>query len=77
VYLFLFGIGCLFVYNVVIRRRNSLILIFMWLLCVGNIMVNLLGAYSGWTRLFLQSVPLLVIIVAKCCNGFKISYIRR
>jgi hypothetical protein len=76
VYLFVFGIGCLFVYNVAIRRRNSLILIFMWLLCVGNILVNLLGANAHWTRLFLPSVPLLLIFVAKCCNRFKIRYVK-
>jgi hypothetical protein len=76
VYFFLIVYGCVIVYEMIKDKNTSMVLVFLWLMCVGNIVVNLVGSYSSWTRLFLPSVPLLLIMIAVMCNRFKMSYIK-
>ncbi len=73
IYLFLMSVCGYFVYNVMRGRRNSVITMFLWLMCVGNIFVDLLGSNAAWSRLFLPSVPLVLLLIALVCNRFKIS----
>jgi hypothetical protein len=54
------------------RRKIPMISLLLWLMCVGNIMVNLLGSYAEWSRLFLPSIPILIMLLAVICNRFKI-----
>lgn len=74
IYLFLtvFGIGV--VYGIIKQRQISLITLFIWFICVGNILTDLTLSYSEWSRLFLPSLPLLLILIAWCCNFFRIRY---
>jgi hypothetical protein len=75
-YLFLMSVCGYFVYNVMRRRRNSVIAMFLWLMCVGNIFVDLLGSNAAWSRLFLPSVPLVLLLIALVCNRFKITCVK-
>jgi hypothetical protein len=56
------------------RKRNCpIITLFLWLMCTGNIMVNVIGSFAEFTRLFLPSTPLLIMLIASMCNLFKIQ----
>jgi hypothetical protein len=74
IYLFLIAVGCAVLYKFIRRKQYSMTAIFLWLMCVGNIMVDLIGSYDEWRRLFMPSVPLLLMLVALCCNQFRIRY---
>lgn len=74
IYLFLIAVGCVVLYKFIRRKQYSMTVILLWLMCVGNIIVDLIGSYAEWGRLFMPSVPLLLMLVALCCNQFKIRY---
>jgi hypothetical protein len=74
IYIFLIAVGCIVLYKFLRRKQYSMTAIFLWLMCAGNIMVDLIGSYAEWGRLFMPSVPLLLMLVALCCNQFKIRY---
>jgi hypothetical protein len=73
IYALLMFIGMFLVY-LARHRRIAVIAIFLWLMCVGNIMVDLLGSTAEWSRLFLPSLPLLLLLIAQGCNMFKIKF---
>lgn len=72
IYLVLFLITCVLCYRALNERKLPLVACLLWLMCIGNLLVNLIGAYSDWSRLFLPSFPLLLILIAQMCNLFKI-----
>jgi hypothetical protein len=74
IYIF-FAVSGVLLYRVYKRRQAMLIVAVIWLLCVGNVMVDMVGALENWPRLFQPSVPLLMILIALVCNRFKIKYI--
>ncbi len=47
--------------------------ILLWLICVGNIFVNILGSYAEWARLFMPSLPIFILLCAITCNLFRLS----
>ncbi len=58
-----------------IRRRTLPIFsIFLWLMCMGNIAVNLLGSFAEWSRLFMPSVPLFILLCAGACTFVRFKY---
>jgi hypothetical protein len=73
IYLFLFAVGCLFTYMFVRRRIIPIVAFSLWLMCVGHIVVALLGSYAEWSRMFLPAFPLLLLLVALFCHFFRIS----
>jgi hypothetical protein len=73
VYLLIVLTGVYLVYIWYRKRNCPIITLFLWLMCTGNIMVNLIGSYAEWTRLFLPSTPLLIMLIAAMCNLFKIQ----
>jgi hypothetical protein len=74
IYALLMFIGIPLGYLAIWHRRVAVIAIFLWLMCVGNIMVDLLGSYAEWSRLFLPSLSLLLILIAQACNMFMIKF---
>jgi hypothetical protein len=73
IYLVLLLAGGYIVYDLYRKRSCPIMTLFLWLMCTGNLMVNLLGSYAEWTRLFLPSTPLFIMLVAAICNLYKIQ----
>jgi hypothetical protein len=73
IYLVLLLAGGYIVYDWYRKRSCPIMTLFLWLMCTGNLMVNLLGSYAEWTRLFLPSTPLFIMLVAAICNLYKIQ----
>lgn len=48
--------------------------IFLWLMCVGNIAVNLFGSFGEWSRLFFPSLPLFILLCGELCSNFSCRY---
>jgi hypothetical protein len=74
VYLLLLITGVYLVYDWFRTHTCQIVTLFLWLMCVGNIMVNLLGSYAEWTRLFVPSIPMFIMLLAVMSNLFKIEY---
>jgi hypothetical protein len=74
IWLFLLAVGLYMGYDYYKTRKLLVIPAFLWLMCVGNLFINMLGGYSGWNRLFLQSYPLFLVLIAQGCNMFKIKF---
>jgi hypothetical protein len=73
VWLFLFVAGVYIMYVWLRSKQVPIIAMTLWLMCMGNIGVNIFGSYSEWNRLFLPSYPVVLILFAMCCNLFKIK----
>lgn len=77
VYLLLLCVALYFSYNMLHGKKNSLLLFFLWLMCMGNIFVLLWSGFAEWCRLFLPSLPLLLVLVAMVCSSVKINSINK
>jgi hypothetical protein len=75
--LFLCGAGVYIIYVWLRSKRVSIVALMLWLMCVGNLCVNILGSFAEWNRLFLPSYPVILILIAMCCNLFKIKLNQR
>jgi hypothetical protein len=73
VYLLIFLTGVTIACDWYRKRECPIIPLFLWLMCTGNIMVNLLGSYAEWIRLFLPSTPMLIMLLAAICELFRIK----
>jgi hypothetical protein len=74
---FVFVVGAYIVCDWIKRRRVPIIALTLWLMCMGNLGVNILGSFAEWNRLFLPSYPVILILIAMCCNLFKIKLNQR
>lgn len=66
---------CLIAY----RKRSGifpLFSIFLWLMCAGNLAVNLLGSFAEWSRLFMPSISLFLLLCGELCNRLRLTYIK-
>lgn len=71
VYFLLFLTGVYLVATWFCKCTSPVVTMFLWLMCVGNIMVNLLGSFAEWTRLFLPSFPILIMLITLMFGHFK------
>lgn len=45
------------------------------LMCIGNLIVSIVGAQEEWSRLILPSMPLFILMVGQICTMFKALHI--
>lgn len=53
------------IYTVIVKRKCPVISIILWAALMGNVATFLIGAQAEWYRLFLPSVPLLLLMIAQ------------
>lgn len=71
---FMFVAGIYIACDWIRRKRVPIIVLTLWLMCMGNLGVNILGSYAEWNRLFLPSFPIVLIMLAMGCNLFRIQF---
>jgi hypothetical protein len=77
VYLLIIILGVAIAVDWYRKRECPIIPLLLWLMCTGNTMVNLLGSFAEWGRLFLPSMPMLIMLTAwiftkvKICGGCR------
>ena len=70
-YLFLFIYGLVIIRWSILKKCFPWMTIIIYLLCIGNILVSIIGAWAGWNRLIMPSIPLVSLLFGQFTSIFR------
>lgn len=71
IYLFLFLYGLIIIRWSLLKKCVPWMTIIIYLLCIGNILVSIIGAWAGWNRLIMPSIPLTILLFGQFISLFR------